>query len=90
MMTTSHRKTREPLDHDFDDGDRLDQLTVGQLRALIRQTVQESFAEVLLEFTIAAEYDAELAYQAEVTELLRESLQERLAGFSTIIPTQDD
>jgi hypothetical protein len=89
-MTTPDQKEQERSDQSYDDFDRLDQLTVGQLKAIIRQTVQEAFAEVLMEFTIAAEYDAELAYQAEVTELLRQSLQERLAGVSSLMTTHDD
>lgn len=89
-MIKTDEKERERGDPDFDDLDHLDQLTVGQLKAIIRHTVQEAFAEVLMEFTIAAEYDAELAYQAEVTELLRQSLQERLAGASSLILNLDD
>lgn len=77
-------------DAEYDDQDRLDQLTVSQLREIIRHTVQEAFAEVLMEFTIAAEFEAELTYQAEVTELLRQSLRERLAGASSLMATQDD
>jgi hypothetical protein len=43
--------------------------------------------EVMIELSVAAEHDAELAYQAEMTDLLRTSLGE---GFSTVAPHAAD
>lgn len=54
------------------------ELTVEQLQSLIRKTVQEAMAEVLLEFSVAAERDADLAYQAEMAGFLRASLRPQL------------
>jgi histone H3/H4 len=68
------------------------ELTVAELRRLIRETVQEAMAEILVELSVAAEHDAELTYQAEITDLLRASLQERLAGTASmeLMPLVDD
>lgn len=50
-------------------------LTVGQLRALIQQTVQEAVAEVMIEFAITSELD-EVARQqeAEMMDYVRSAL----------------
>ena len=72
---------------------RIADLTVEELKSLIRQIVQEAVAEVMVEFSIAAERDAELTFQAEVAELLRSSLNDGLPGaLSPIgnIPRFDD
>lgn len=53
-------------------------LTVEELRALIRETVQKAVAEVMVEFATAAEIDAQIAYNAEVSDYLRESMQQHL------------
>ncbi len=50
---------------------RIAELTVTQLQALIRQTVQEAVTEVLIEFAAAAEFDAEITARAEMTDYLR-------------------
>ncbi|GAB4522651.1 MAG: hypothetical protein OHK0046_35520 [Anaerolineae bacterium] len=55
-------------------------LTIAELQALIRETVQEAVAEVLVEFSIAAEHDAQLMYQAEIADMLRASLRGALQG----------
>jgi hypothetical protein len=56
------------------DNVNVSKLTIGELKALIRETVQEAVAEVLVEFSLAAEHDAEVSYQAEMNDLLRASL----------------
>jgi hypothetical protein len=56
-------------------------LTVGELQSLIKKTVQEAMAEVLIEFTIAAELDAEVTYRAEMADCLRSHLQDKPFGF---------
>ena len=72
---------------------RVAEMSVGQLRELIRTTVQEAMAEVLLEFSLAAEYDAQIVYEAEMNDLLRASLHDQLAGTPFIMdgePLLDD
>ena len=56
------------------DDPKISDLTVSQLQELIRQTVQEAVAEVLIEFSIAAEADARITEEAEMMDYLR-SLQ---------------
>ncbi len=56
---------------------RIADLTVEQLQSLIKQTVQQAVAEVLIEFSIAAEIDADITYQAEMTDYLRAAFQDR-------------
>jgi len=63
--------------------ERLADLMVEELKTLIRQTVQEAVADVIVEFAIVAERDAELMAQAELTGLLRDSLHSRLADLPT-------
>lgn len=73
--------------------ERIADLTVEQLRDIIRKTVQEAMAEVLLEFSLAAEYDAQVVYQAEMTDLLRASLHDQLLGSAFTLdnkPALDD
>ncbi|MCU0514025.1 MAG: hypothetical protein MUE40_15825 [Anaerolineae bacterium] len=55
---------------------RVSDLTVTQLQKIIRETVQEAVAEVMIEFSIAAEMDQHLAYEAEMSDYLRHSLQQ--------------
>lgn len=50
------------------------ELTVEQLQALIRRTVQEAVAEVMIEFAIASEIDAELQQEAEMIDYVRSVL----------------
>lgn len=59
-------------------GQEVSSLTVEELQTLIRRTVQEAMVEVLVEFTAAAEVEAEISRQAEIAEYLRFSLAERL------------
>ncbi len=54
---------------------KISDLTVSQFKRLIRETVQETVAEVIIEFNAAAEMEAQLNYEAELTEYLRHSLQ---------------
>jgi hypothetical protein len=53
------------------DDPKISDLTVSQLQELIRQTVQEAVAEVLIEFSIAAEADARITEEAEMMDYLR-------------------
>jgi hypothetical protein len=53
------------------DDPKIADLTVSQLQQLIRQTVQEAVAEVLIEFSIAAEADARITEEADMMDYLR-------------------
>ena len=71
------------------DDPRIADLTVSQLQQLIRQTVQEAVAEVLIEFSIAAEADAHITEEAEMLDYLR-TLQPATARRTTGHPHADD
>lgn len=47
---------------------RVSDLTVEQLQRLIKKTVQESVAEVMLEFLITAQLEADMTQEAEMVE----------------------
>jgi len=70
----------------------LSDLTITELQTLIRQTVQDAVIEVLVEFSLAMQHDADVAYQAEMTDLLRTTLQQGLSGkpFDPDEPTPSD
>ena len=55
-------------------------LTIAEFHKLVRQVVQEAMAEVMVEFSVAMERDANLAAQAEITDWLRSSLHSELMG----------
>ncbi len=59
---------------------RMSDLTIGELKQLIRATVQEAVAEVLIEFATAAEIEAKISQDAEITDFLRANLQNRQRG----------
>lgn len=54
---------------------KISELTVSQLKQLIRKTVQEAVAEVIIEFSVAAEMDAQITYEAEMADYLRSIMQ---------------
>jgi L-aminopeptidase/D-esterase-like protein len=75
----------------FDKDERVADLTMDELYALIQQSVQEAVAEVLLELSMVAEYEQEIEAQAELTDWLRSSLGDYLAGHSDPgVPHLDD
>lgn len=74
----------------MNDMDPISNLTVGQLKQLIYNIVTEAVAEVLLEFSLAAEYDAALLQRAELTDYLRASIQERLHGAAALYEDEND
>ena len=57
------------------DNTRISDLTVSEFQQLIRATVQEAVAEVIIEFQAVAEAEEQLRYEAEMTEYLRNTLQ---------------
>lgn len=64
-------------------------LTVSQFQKLIRETVQEAVAEVMIEFSIAAEMDERVEYEAELTDYLRNSMK-GLPALEPANPRADD
>jgi len=86
-MPTSRFIPEEPIPNT--DDPRIAELTVSQLQQLIRQTVQEAVAEVLIEFSIAAEADARMTEEAEMLDYLR-TLQPAPARRSSGHPRSDD
>ena len=50
------------------------ELTVPELEELIRRTVKNSVAEVMVEFALEADLEAQVAYEAEINDLLRQEL----------------
>jgi recombinational DNA repair protein RecR len=69
---------------------KISELTVSQLQQLIRSTVQEAVAEVIIEFNAAAEYEERLQYEAEMTDFLQHSLQGLSYGATGSTPTHLD
>lgn len=57
------------------DEPKISDLTISQFKHLIRETVQEAVAEVMIEFHAVAEAEEQLRYEAEITDYLRSSLQ---------------
>ena len=60
--------------------ERIADLTVEEFKTLIRETVQTAMVEVMVEFSAAAERDAEVTFQAEVANFLRSSLHDDTPG----------
>jgi hypothetical protein len=58
----------------------ISELTVDQLVSIIRKTVHEAVLEVLIEFSVAADQDADVTYRAEMTEIIRDFLHQGLEG----------
>lgn len=54
---------------------KISELTVSQLQGLIKETVQEAVAEVLIEINAIAEAENELIAEAEMAEYLKSSIQ---------------
>jgi hypothetical protein len=85
---TSSRFIPENPSSETDDP-KIADLTVSQLQELIRQTVQEAVAEVLIEFSIAAEADARITEEADMMDYLR-TLQPAAPRRSTGSSRADD
>lgn len=56
---------------------RVTDLTVDQLQRLIKKTVQESVAEVMLEFLMTAQIEGEIALEAELVEAVHGARQRK-------------
>jgi hypothetical protein len=57
------------------DNRKISDLTVAELQNLIKETVQKSVAEVMIEFALMADIDEQIAFEAEMNELVRSELQ---------------
>jgi len=57
------------------DNRKVYELTVSELQELIKSTVQKSVAEVMIEFAIVADLEEQIAYEAEMNDLLRHEMQ---------------
>lgn len=53
---------------------KISELTVGQLQRLIKRTVQQAVAEVMIEVMTIGKIEDEAQYEAELTEYVRRSL----------------
>lgn len=51
------------------------ELTVSELEDLIKRTVKDSVAEIMLEFAIEADVEAQMVYEAEINDMLRSEMQ---------------
>lgn len=51
------------------------ELTVSELEDLIKRTVKNSVAEVMLEFAMEADVEAQMVYEAEINDMLRSEMQ---------------
>ena len=57
------------------DNRKIVELTVGELEEIISRTVKKSVAEVMIEFALEADVEAQVAYEAEINDLLRQEMQ---------------
>ena len=57
------------------DNRRIAELTVNELEEMIKRTVKKSVAEVMIEFAVVADAEAQIAYEAEMNDLLRGEMQ---------------
>mgnify|MGYP000716484365 CR=1 FL=1 len=57
---------------------KITDLTISQFKSLIRETVQEAVAEVIIEINAIAEADDDFMVEAEMAEYLRTSLQQNI------------
>ncbi len=51
------------------------ELTVTELEDLIKRTVKNSVAEVMIEFAMEADVEAQMVYEAEINDMLRNEMQ---------------
>jgi L-aminopeptidase/D-esterase-like protein len=68
---------------------KITDMSVQDLQRLIRETVQEAVAEVIVEFSVAVEAEEKLRYEAEMADILRSSLH-GLTLAESLSPNLDD
>lgn len=61
---------------------KISELTVSEFQDLIKKTVQKSVAEVMIEFVMVADIEAQIEHDAEMNDWVRSELQS-YTGFST-------
>ena len=52
----------------------ISELTVSELEELIKSTVKKSVADAMLDFAMEADVEAQIAYEAEVNDMLRKEI----------------
>ena len=57
------------------DDRKITELTVGELENIIKRSVKKSVAEVMIEFAMEADIEAQIAYEAELNDMLRNEMQ---------------
>ncbi|MCY3979462.1 MAG: hypothetical protein OXG23_15295 [Chloroflexi bacterium] len=57
------------------DNRKIVELSVGELEDIISRTVKKSVAEVMIEFALEADVEAQVAYEAEINDMLRSEMQ---------------
>lgn len=57
------------------DNRKIVELSVGELEEIISRTVKKSVAEVMIEFALEADAEAQVAYEAEINDMLRSEMQ---------------
>ena len=74
------------------DNRKIVELSVGELEEIISRTVKKSVAEVMIEFALEADVEAQVAYEAEINDMLRSEMQVvgTLADSALLAPTKVD
>lgn len=88
-MERSQKYEFSLLEHTMNDP-KISELTVSQLQDIIKKTVQEAIAEVLIEINAIAEAEDDLIAEAEMTEFLKASMQGVTFGQTGTAPHLDD
>ena len=57
------------------DNRKIAELSVAELEEIISRAVHKSVAEVMIEFAMEADVEAQVAYEAEMNDLLRQEMQ---------------
>ena len=57
------------------DNRKIAELTVSELQDIIKRTVKKSVVEVMIEFAMEADIEAQIAYEAELNDMLRGEMQ---------------
>ena len=57
------------------DNRSISELTVSELEEIIKRSVKKSVAEVMIEFAMEADIEAQIAYEAELNDMLRNEMQ---------------
>lgn len=69
---------------------KISDLTISEFQSLIKATVQEAMAEVLIEINAIAEAEATLEAEAEINEYLKNSMRSMADDMFFSSPQFDD